>query len=279
MAARSRIARPRGVPRQGRTRRRGWIRHPTRGRRRGRVSRHRSAASARGRWGEAGFGWRGRPAGRGSLRARSYVRELGASPARASVRAFGLLTSCRRGAARSRFLRRQPHRCRSDTGTDRVPADARSSARDGAVGRVHRRPAPVHGLLRRRSHDRRSTPTSSSSACATSTGDSERPPDGDEVATSRLQRPKRHRPARIPACSRRARISRAHRCQCRTVPAATRTTRPRGPAPDAVHGPLEKGESLARAFYDGRDQPATRRELLHQRRRDVGAGRRDEIRS
>jgi hypothetical protein len=61
MAARSRIARPRGVPRQGRTRCRGGIHHPTHGRRRGRASRHRSAASARGRWGEAGFGWRGRP--------------------------------------------------------------------------------------------------------------------------------------------------------------------------------------------------------------------------
>ena len=52
MAARSKDgARPRGAPRQGRTRRRGWIRHPTRGRRRGRASRRRSAASTRGRCG------------------------------------------------------------------------------------------------------------------------------------------------------------------------------------------------------------------------------------
>src|SRR5919198_3017293 len=46
-------------------------------------------------------------------------------------------------------------------------------------------------------------------------------------------------------------------------------------APDAVTGLLEKGESLARAFDDGRNQPPLRRELLDQRRRDTGAGRRD----
>jgi hypothetical protein len=46
-------------------------------------------------------------------------------------------------------------------------------------------------------------------------------------------------------------------------------------APDAVRGLLEQGESLAHAFQDGRDQPAPRRELLDQWRRDIGAGRRD----
>jgi hypothetical protein len=46
-------------------------------------------------------------------------------------------------------------------------------------------------------------------------------------------------------------------------------------APDAVDGLLEKGESLVRAFYDGHDQPPLRSELLDQRRRDIGAGRRD----
>src|SRR5215207_2620060 len=65
-------------------------------------------------------------AGRGSRRPRSYVRELGASPARARVRAVRLLKSWRRSPARSGFLRRH-YRCRSDAGTDRVPADARSS--------------------------------------------------------------------------------------------------------------------------------------------------------
>jgi hypothetical protein len=97
MAARSRIARPRGVPRQGRTRRRGWIRHPTRGRRRARASRHRSAASARGRWGKAGFGWRGRPRveDRGG---RDPTCASGASLARAGVCASRLVPSCRRSA-------------------------------------------------------------------------------------------------------------------------------------------------------------------------------------
>src|SRR5215211_4549035 len=46
-------------------------------------------------------------------------------------------------------------------------------------------------------------------------------------------------------------------------------------APDAVHGLLQKGESLAPALDDGRDQPAPRRELLNQGWRDVGAGGRD----
>jgi len=44
---------------------------------------------------------------------------------------------------------------------------------------------------------------------------------------------------------------------------------------DAVHGALEERESLAGAFQDGRDEPASRRELLDERWRDVGAGRRD----
>jgi integrase len=46
-------------------------------------------------------------------------------------------------------------------------------------------------------------------------------------------------------------------------------------APETVHGLLAKGESLARTFNDGRDQPAPCRELLDKWRRDVGAGRRD----
>jgi hypothetical protein len=99
MAAWSRIARPRGVPRQGRTRRRGWIRHPTRGRRRGRASRRRSAASARGRWSEAGFGWRGRP----RVEDRGRRDPTCASSARRWLaRVSALAASGRGGAVRSR---------------------------------------------------------------------------------------------------------------------------------------------------------------------------------
>jgi hypothetical protein len=47
-------------------------------------------------------------------------------------------------------------------------------------------------------------------------------------------------------------------------------------APDAVDCLLENGQSLARALHDGHDQPAAAcRELLDQRRWDIGAGRRD----
>src|SRR5688500_160806 len=51
------------------------------------------------------------------------------------------------------------------------------------------------------------------------------------------------------------------------------------PAPDAVHGLLEEGQSLTPAVQDGHDQAATRRELPDQRRRDVGHAAVTQIRS
>jgi hypothetical protein len=70
-------------------------------------------------------------------------------------------------------------------------------------------------------------------------------------------------------------LSRADRCRRRTVPAARRTTLREALAPGAIHGLPEKGQSLARIFDDGRDQPAVHGELLDQWPRDIGAGRRD----